>query len=170
MPYGGAKGGVKFNPKEFSQEELEDVSRKFIDNFYEVLGQDIDIPAPDVYTNSQVMAWMLDEYEKKIGHHEPGMITGKPMELQGCSLRGTATAQGGFIVVKELIQDLIKKEMKELSFAIQGFGNAGQNLAIMLDNAGAKVVAASDSRGGIYDEQGLDIESVAKNKKEKSWN
>ncbi len=167
IPYGGSKGGVKFNPKETSQEEQETISRKFIDSFYEFLGQDIDIPAPDVYTNSQIMAWMLDEYEKKVGHHEPGMITGKPLDLQGCSLRGTATAKGGFIVIEQLIKDLIKKTPKDLTFAVQGFGNAGQNLAKMLNKAGAKVIAVSDSRGGIYDEQGLDTEAVSKAKGEK---
>ena len=166
IPYGGSKGGVKFNPKESSQEELEEISRKFIDSFYEYLGQDIDIPAPDVYTNSQIMAWMLDEYEKKVGHHEPGMITGKPLELQGCSLRGTATAKGGFIVIEQLIQDLIKKEKQNLTFAIQGFGNAGQNLAKMLNKAGAKVVAVSDSKGGVYEDQGIDIDALAKSKAE----
>ena len=166
LPYGGAKGGVKFNPKETNQEKQEEISRQFIDSFYEFLGQDIDIPAPDVYTNSQIMAWMLDEYEKKVGHHEPGMITGKPLELQGCSLRGTATAKGGFIIVEQLIKDLIKKEKQDLSFAIQGFGNAGQNLAKMLNKAGAKVVAVSDSKGGVYNEQGLDIEALAKSKAE----
>jgi len=79
LPYGGAKGGVRFNPKDTDQKTLEEISREFIHNFYKVLGQDIDIPAPDVYTNPQIMAWMLDQYEKEVGHHEPGMITGKPL-------------------------------------------------------------------------------------------
>jgi len=164
LPYGGAKGGIKFNPKETSQKELETISRKFIDGLYKYLGQDIDIPAPDVYTNSQIMAWMLDEYEKKVGHHEPGMITGKPLELQGCFLRNTATAKGGFIIIKQLIKDLIKK--KSLTFAIQGFGNAGRNLAEMLASDGMKIVAVSDSKGGIYNKDGLNIKRLSEIKEQ----
>ncbi|MEA3452917.1 MAG: Glu/Leu/Phe/Val dehydrogenase [Patescibacteria group bacterium] len=167
LPYGGAKGGVKFNPKEVDSETLQEISRKFVDGFFNVLGQDIDIPAPDVYTNSQIMAWMLDEYEKKVGHHEPGMITGKPLELQGCSLRDDATAKGAFIVIKEVVKDLIGEQKKELTFAIQGFGNAGQNIARMLNESGFKVVAVSDSKGGVHDEKGLDIKGLSKVKNEK---
>jgi len=166
LPYGGAKGGVRFDPKKVSPKEMETVSRRFIDSFYKYLGQDIDIPAPDVYTNSQIMSWMLDEYEKKIGHHEPAMITGKPLELGGCSLRPTATAKGGFIVIEQLIKDIIKKDKKLLTFAIQGFGNAGRNLAEMLNSAGMKVVAVSDSRGGIYNNKGLNIKALIKLKEE----
>jgi len=159
LPYGGAKGGVRFNPKKASSQTLELVSRKFIDAFYKVLGQDKDIPAPDVYTNSQIMAWMLDEYEKKTGRHEPGMITGKPLELQGCSLRGNATASGGFIIIQEMTKDL-KLGKESLKIAIQGFGNAGLNLAKMLQKDGFKIVAVSDSKGGIYNKAGLNIGQV----------
>lgn len=167
LPYGGAKGGVMFNPKETDSKTLQEISREFIRNFHKVLGQDIDIPAPDVYTNAQVMAWMLDQYEQEVGHHEPGMITGKPLELQGCSLRGDATARGAFIVIKQAIKDLTGNEKKTLTFAIQGFGNAGQNISRMLYEDGFKVVAVSDSRGGVYDEKGLDINALSKVKDEK---
>ena len=159
LPFGGAKGGVKFNPKDASLQMLENVSRKYIDAFYKVLGQDIDVPAPDVYTNSQIMAWMLDEYEKKVNHHEPGMITDKPLELQGCVLRDEATARGGFIILAEMIKDL-KLKGRELKIAIQGFGNVGLNLSKILYENGFKIVAVSDSRGSIYNKTGLDINHV----------
>jgi len=159
IPYGGAKGGVKFDPKAVDKKELEMVSRQYIDNFFEVLGQDKDIPAPDVYTNGQIMSWMLDEFEHKVGHHEPGMITGKPIELGGIALRGDATAQGGYIVTKELAAKLIHK--KEISVIVQGFGNAGLFMAEKLYKDGYKVIAVSDSKGGIYNEAGLNIVNLA---------
>ncbi len=163
LPYGGAKGGIKFDPKEFSLKELEIISRKFIDAFYKDLGQDKDIPAPDVYTNAQIMAWMLDEYEKKVGHHEPGMITGKPLELHGCSLRYNATAKGGFIITKELAKEF-KLNKKNTKVAIQGFGNAGLYISEMLYQEGFNVVAVSDSQGGIYHPKGLDIDKMIETK------
>ena len=160
IPYGGAKGGVKFDPKAADKKELETVSRQYIDNFFEILGQDKDVPAPDVYTNGQIMSWMLDEFEKKVGHHEPGMITGKPVELGGIALRGDATAQGGYIVTKELAAKLIHK--KETAVVVQGFGNAGLFMAEKLYQDGYKVIAVSDSKGGIYYESGLNISELAK--------
>lgn len=164
LPYGGAKGGVKFNPKGKSPEYLEKVSRAYMNYFYKFVGQDIDIPAPDVYTNGAIMAWMLDAYEKKIGHHEPGMITGKPIELGGLKMRGDATAKGGHIILNEVIHhDGVGKNP---TIAIQGFGNAGYNIAKMLYADGFKVIAVSDSRGGVYDQSGLDINRVVETKKE----
>lgn len=160
IPYGGSKGGVKFDPKAVDKNELEEVSRKYIDNFYKYLGQDKDVPAPDVYTNGQIMSWMLDEFEKKVGHHEPGMITGKPVELGGIAMRGDATAQGGYIVAKELSKKLIHKE--EIKVIVQGFGNAGLFMAEKLYNDGYKIIAVSDSKGGIYEETGLNIKELAK--------
>lgn len=160
IPYGGAKGGVKFDPKAVDRKELEEVSRKYIDSFYEYLGQDKDIPAPDVYTNGQIMAWMLDEFEKKVGHHEPGMITGKPLELGGIALRGDATAQGGYLVTKEMIAKFLDGR-KGATITVQGFGNAGLFMAEKLYQDGFKVIAVSDSRGGIYQESGLDIDKLA---------
>jgi glutamate dehydrogenase/leucine dehydrogenase len=136
------------------------VSRQYIDNFYEVLGQDKDVPAPDVYTNGQIMSWMLDEFEKKVGHHEPGMITGKPVELGGIALRGDATAQGGYIVTKELAAKLIHQ--KEIKVIVQGFGNAGLFMAEKLHHDGYKIIAVSDSKGGIYHKAGLSIPELAK--------
>lgn len=165
LPYGGAKGGVKFNPKEMSEKELEQVSRAYAKNFVQVLGENKDIPAPDVYTNSQIMAWLLDEYEKIKQHHEPGMLTGKPIELGGLAMRQDATARGGFIITEEVIKSHnLKKE--NLKIAIHGFGNAGANIAKMLSDAGYKVVAVSDSQGGIHSSDGLDIPQVIKTKQE----
>ena len=157
IPYGGAKGGVKFNPKEATAEEIEKISREFVRQFHNVLGQDKDIPAPDVYTNGQIMAWMLDEFEKQTGKHEPGMITGKPLELQGIALRATSTANGGYIVIKKMLADNKELDNSKLRVAIQGFGNAGLNIGKMLSDDGFKLVAASDSKGGVYDENGLDV-------------
>ncbi|MEI7620745.1 MAG: Glu/Leu/Phe/Val dehydrogenase [Candidatus Falkowbacteria bacterium] len=156
LPYGGAKGGVKFDPKTVDKATMEKISRAYIDEFYPVLGQDIDVPAPDVYTNSQIMAWMLDEFEQKVGHHEPGMITGKPLELGGSALRGDATARGGYIVIKEMAKTILGAD-QGLKVSIQGFGNAGLNIASMLFDDGFKITAVSDSKGGVYDEAGLDI-------------
>lgn len=156
LPYGGGKGGVKFDPKVVDKATMEKISRAYIDEFHSVLGQDIDIPAPDVYTNAQIMGWMLDEFEQKVGHHEPGMITGKPLELGGSALRGDATARGGYIVIKEMASTVLGAD-KGLKVSVQGFGNAGLNIASMLFSDGFKIVAVSDSKGGIYNEAGLDI-------------
>lgn len=160
IPYGGAKGGVKFDPKAAGKKELEMVSRQFIDNFYQYLGQDKDIPAPDVYTNGQTMAWMLDEFEKKVGHHEPGMITGKPLEVGGIALRGDSTAQGGYLVAKEMAAKFLA-DKKEIKIIVQGFGNAGLFMAEKMYHDGFKVIAVSDSKGGIYKETGLEIDKLA---------
>jgi len=156
IPYGGAKGGVKFDPKAADKKELETVSRQYIDSFYEYLGQDKDVPAPDVYTNGQIMSWMLDEFEKKVGHHEPGMITGKPVELGGIALRGDATAQGGYLVIKEMTAKFLP-DQKETKIVIQGFGNAGLFMTEKLYHDGHKIIAVSDSRGGLYNPAGLNI-------------
>ncbi len=159
LPYGGGKGGVRFNPKNKSKECLEKVSRAYVDAFYQNLGENIDIPAPDVYTNPEIMGWMLDQYEKRVGHHEPGMITGKPVELGGIALRSDSTARGGYIVTKELLHHIEGISPKP-TVAIQGFGNAGLNIAKMFHRDGFKVVAVSDSKGGIFDETCLDINKL----------
>lgn len=160
IPYGGAKGGVKFDPKKADQKELELVSRKFIQAFYKNLGADKDIPAPDVYTNGQIMSWMLDEFEKCVGRHEPGMITGKPVELGGIAMRGDATAQGGYLVTKEMIKAFLP-DKKDIKIIIQGFGNAGLFMAEKLFADGYKIIAVSDSRGGILNDNGLNIKELA---------
>ncbi len=164
IPYGGGKGGIRINPKNLSEKEKETLSREYIRKFYKFLGQDKDIPAPDVYTNSQIMSWMLDEFEKKTQKHEPGMITGKPVELGGLLMRQDATAKGAYIVVKEVIKKNFKTQKP--SFVIQGFGNAGSYLAQMLSKDGYKILAVSDSKGGIYNKKGLKVEELVNLKSE----
>jgi len=167
LPYGGAKGGIKINPKELSEQELEKVSRAYIQAFHEYIGEDVDVPAPDVYTNPKIMGWMLDEYEKIKGKHEPGVITGKPIELGGCVIRGDATSKGGKIIL-DLFLKKMNKNPKETSVVIQGFGNAGMNIAKMLHEDGYNVIAISDSKGAIFNKEGIDIEKAIEIKKEKS--
>ncbi len=163
IPYGGAKGGVIIDPKSLDKKELESISRSYVRAFSDFLGQDKDIPAPDVYTNSQVMAWMLDEFEKINGRHEPGMITGKPLELGGLALRGDATAQGGYIVIKEMVA-VLAPDKKDLTVAVQGFGNAGSFIVEKLAHDGFKIVAVSDSSSGLRNYNGLDINAVSRYK------
>ncbi len=163
LPYGGGKGGVKFNPKEVSEEEMEGISRAFVQAFHEKLGENKDIPAPDVYTTGQIMIWMLDEFEKITGKKEPAMITGKPLALGGIALREIATAKGGFIVTKRLMEkDGLTPE--GTTVAVQGFGNAGYFMAKFLREDGFTVVAVSDSKGGIHNKDGLDIAKVKETK------
>ncbi len=165
LPYGGGKGGIRVNPKELSEGELERLSRGFIDRIYKYIGPDQDIPAPDVYTNPKIMAWMMDEYEKLVGIKAPGVITGKPLIVGGSKGRETATARGGFFVLEEALK--VKGEKFEgLTAAVQGFGNAGSYAAKYLYEEGVKVVAVSDSKGGIYKSDGLPIPEIIKHKKE----
>ncbi len=147
LPYGGAKGGVKVDVKNMNEKDIEKISREYIRAFHESLGENKDVPAPDVYTNSKIMAWMLDEFEKIKGKHEPAMITGKPVELGGIAMRGDATSKGGLIVLKEFLKKMGNKNLK---IVIQGFGNAGSYIALMLYEEGFKIIGASDSKGGIF--------------------
>ncbi len=161
IPYGGGKGGVACNPKEMTKEELEAVARGWAKAMASHIGAWKDIPAPDVNTDSQTMAWILDEYEKTVGRKEPGVITGKPIELGGSLGRDKATSQGGFFVLREAIK---ANKLKHNTVAIQGLGNVGGWLAEILHNEKFKVVAVSDSKGGIYNEKGLDIPKVLEQK------
>lgn len=163
IPLGGGKGGVRVNPKELSREELEELSRAYVRAFYQDLGSDKDIPAPDVYTSPQIMAWMLDEFEKLIGRKDPGFITGKPLEVGGSKVRDIATALGGVYVLEEAVKNL---GLQEKEVAVQGFGNAGMNAAKLLAERGYKVIAVSDSKGAIHNKEGLDIEEVVRVKTE----
>ena len=164
LPYGGAKGGVIVNPKELSERELENLSRGYIRAIADFIGVNKDVPAPDVYTNPKIMGWMMDEYEKIVRHKEPGVITGKPLSLGGSEGRGFATALGAFYVIEKAIEKVKLDEKPK--FAIQGFGNAGMFLAKILHEHGYKVLAVSDSKGGIYDSNGLDIQKVIETKNE----
>jgi len=155
IPMGGGKGGVQVNPKELSSDEVQKLSRAYfrIGTEKNIFSVDKDIPAPDVYTNPQVMAWMLDEHEKILGHKSPGVITGKPLELGGSLGRSYATSQGGFFVLEKYLESQNKKPA-ETTIAIQGFGNAGAYFADIASKAGYRVIAVSDSKGGVVCDSG----------------
>jgi glutamate dehydrogenase (NAD(P)+) len=163
IPMGGGKGGVTVNPKELSERELEELSRGWMRRMADVVGPQKDVPAPDVNTTPQIMAWMADEFGKATGDSTGAVITGKPIEAGGSEGRGTATAQGGFYVFEALREQLGLPA--SCSVAIQGFGNAGQNAAEIWSRAGHKVVAVSDSRGAIHNPDGLDVVAVIEHKK-----
>ena len=166
LPLGGAKGGVTCNPKTLSPRELEGVARGYIRAVYKILGEETDIPAPDVYTTPQVMAWMMDEYSVIRGHNVPGMITGKPLPLGGSAGRGDATARGGVYCIREAARVLGLK-LAGATAAIQGYGNAGQFAhQLGAEVLGLKVVAVSDSKGGIYNPHGLDYQAVRNHKRQ----
>lgn len=150
IPMGGGKGGVKVDPKKLSKKELEKLSRAWVRAFFKYLGPDKDVPAPDVYTNEQIMAWMLAEYEKIAGKKSPAFITGKPLNKGGSPGRDIATAQGAFYVLEEALKK-IKFKNKKPTVAVQGFGNAGYNISQILNKAGFKIIAAADSAGGVLD-------------------
>ncbi len=166
LPYGGAKGGVIVDAKKASLRELEDISRGYVRSFSEFIGPFKDVPAPDVYTNPKIMAWMLDEYEALAKCHAHATFTGKPLELGGIKIREEATGLGGFFVADSAACRLGMKPAST-TVAVQGFGNVGFNAAVFFHNAGYKVVALSDSNGAVYDKSGLDPSSVMKSKAEK---
>ena len=164
LPLGGSKGGVRCNPKKLSETELERLSREYIRAISPMLGVDIDVPATDVYTNPQTMAWMMDEYETITKRHSPGVFTDKPIQVGGTEGRRDATARGGIITVREACKAHGFDPTKE--FAIQGFGDAGQRAALLHKEmlGGGKLIAASDSRGAIYNKKGLDPEELVHHK------
>lgn len=155
LPYGGGKGGVIVNPKELSKHELERLSRGYIRAIADFVGPDRDIPAPDVYTNAQIMGWMADEYSTIMRRQQPAVITGKPIPLGGSLGRDTATAKGAHYVLQEAVK-VRNLDPKQLTVAIQGFGNAGYHLARFLHDEGYTIVAVSDSKGGVHEPSGLD--------------
>lgn len=166
LPLGGAKGGVICDPKSLSPSELERLSRAYIRANAQNIGPDIDIPAPDVYTTPQVMAWMMDEYESIFSRRQPGIITGKPLALGGSIGRNDATARGGIYTVREAAR-VLGIDLKGATAAIQGYGNAGSYAHQLADDLlGMKVVAVSDSRGGIFAPQGFDYRAVQAYKRE----
>ena len=158
IPYGGGKGGVEVDPKQLSKGELERMSRTFIRSIADAIGPDKDIPAPDVNTTPEIMDWMEDEYSKITGDSSGAVITGKSVSNGGHEGREDATARGGFFVLQEAAKAL--GIPANATVAIQGFGNAGYYMARFLHDAGYRVVAVSDSKGGIYNEKGLDINAV----------
>ncbi|MSR84856.1 Glu/Leu/Phe/Val dehydrogenase [Candidatus Uhrbacteria bacterium] len=164
IPFGGGKGGVTVNPKELSSGELERLTRAFTRAIADCIGSDKDIPAPDVNTTPQIMDWLADEYGKVIGHQDLAVVTGKTVGKGGSEGRGTATAQGGFYVF-DVYRQKFGVDPESLSVVIQGFGNAGETMAKIFHHHGYKVVAVSDSKGGIHSEHGLDIPGVIEHKK-----
>ena len=165
LPFGGAKGGIIVNPKELSVFELERLSRGYIRAFADVIGEAQDIPAPDVYTNSTIMGWMADEYYAISRRHTPAVITGKPVNLGGSKGRVSATGQGGLFALNKYIEKTMSTKVR-LTVAVQGFGNVGYHFAKLAEKFGYKIVAVSDSKGGIYSQQGIDVEQVYQTKKE----
>jgi glutamate dehydrogenase (NAD(P)+) len=165
IPLGGGKGGVICNPKEMSEGELERVSRGFFGKLAHFVDPVIDVPAPDVYTTPQIMAWMMDEFEKAHGHKAPGVITGKPLQLGGSAGRGDATARGGVYTVREAAKRM-GIELKGATCAVQGYGNAGFfGATLSQELLGMKVVAVTDSRGGVMNMDGLDPEALMAHKR-----
>lgn len=164
IPLGGGKGGVICNPKEMSDGELERLSRKYIQSISQIVGPEKDIPAPDVYTNPKMMAWMMDEFSKISGMNKAGVITGKPLSIGGSLGRGDATARGGLYTIREAAKEL-GIDLKGAKVAIQGYGNAGYFAAkIATEEYGSTVVAISDSKGGIMNMDGIDPEVAFQHK------
>jgi glutamate dehydrogenase (NAD(P)+) len=164
LPLGGAKGGIICNPKELSETEKERLARAYIRALAKSLGVTKDVPAPDVYTTPQIMAWMMDEYETILGENHPGVITGKPISLGGSQGRSDATARGGIYVTREAAK-ACDIALRDGTMAVMGFGNAGQNAALLGSEVlGLKLVAASDSKGGVYNPSGIDVKALVEYK------
>jgi len=163
IPYGGGKGGITVDPKTLSKGELERLTRGYVRVMADFLGPNRDIPAPDVNTNAQIMAWVMDEYSHIKGYNEPAVVTGKPIEIGGSLGREAATGQGGFFVLENVIKKL-NFDGRDLRIAVQGFGNVGMNFARIAFANGYRVVAVSDFDGGVYNENGLDIEKLIEHK------
>jgi glutamate dehydrogenase (NAD(P)+) len=159
IPYGGGKGGVIVDPKQLSQKELEGLTRRFFTEIEVLVGPEKDIPAPDVNTNAQIMAWMMDTYSMHAGYTVPGVVTGKPISLGGSEGRNEATARGTVFCIIEAARHL-GIELNKATVSVQGFGNAGSIAARLITEEGATVVAVSDSTGGIHDPKGLEINKV----------
>lgn len=165
LPYGGGKGGIVVDPRELSQNELQALTRGYIDKIAPIIGEKLDIPAPDVNTNGQIMSWMVDEFSKIKGQYEPGFVTGKPLSLGGSLGRDAATGRGVMTATLEAIKTKgVKPE--DATCAVQGFGNVGSWAAKLIHDAGLKVVALSDVNGGIYNPDGLDPYKVGEFVKE----
>jgi glutamate dehydrogenase (NAD(P)+) len=166
LPFGGAKGGITVHAADLSLGELERLTRRYAAEIFPIIGPDKDIPAPDIGTNAQVMAWLMDTYSQQVGYAVPGVVTGKPLSIGGSSGREEATGRGVVDVTLEALKHL-KINLADTTVAIQGFGNVGAHTAQIMSQIGAKVVAISDHVGGIYNPKGLDIPEIIQNHKEK---
>jgi glutamate dehydrogenase (NAD(P)+) len=162
LPYGGAKGGIACDPKALSQAELERLTRGFVQRIHDIIGPNRDIPAPDLNTNAQIMAWIMSEYSRLHGFN-PGVVTGKPVELHGSAGRDEATGLGVVHVIAEALGER-GSGIEGSRFAVQGFGNVGSHAARHLHERGGRLVAATDSRGGVYDPEGLDVPALIAHK------
>jgi len=156
LPYGGAKGGVAIAPKQFSRPELQRLTRRYAAEIFPLIGPDKDVPAPDVGTDAQVMAWIMDTYSQQMGYSVPGVVTGKPLSIGGSLGREEATGRGVVYVTLEALRHL-KLDIRDTTVAIQGFGNVGAHTARIMQECGARVIAVSDVQGGILNSKGLDI-------------
>ncbi len=159
LPLGGAKGGVCVDPRKLSKRELEHLTRRYTSEIINMIGPDIDIPAPDVNTNAQIMAWIMDTYSMNKGRSVPGVVTGKPIEIGGSVGREPATGMGLYYILEAMCEKL-KFELKSLNIVVQGFGNVGGTIADLLYKDGCKIMAVSDISGGIYCSEGLNIEKL----------
>lgn len=167
VPFGGGKGGIKVNPKEFSEDELERLTREFTRKLFPVIGSSLDVPAPDVNTNGKIMSWIVDEYAKVKGEEDLAVVTGKPIERGGSQGRTEATGLGGTYALLEILRK-IGKDPKGMTVAVQGFGNVGSYVARFLQKEGFKIVALSDSKGGLYIPDGIEDIDVVEKCKEQS--
>jgi len=158
LPYGGAKGGINCDPTQLSYSELQRITRAFVDNIHDVIGPTLDVPAPDMGTNAQTMAWIVDQYSKYHGW-TPQVVTGKPIDLGGSEGREAATGRGLVYAIEALLADYDKK-ISDMTYAIQGFGNVGSWTARFINSEGGKVIAISDAGGAIYNKSGIDIEDL----------
>ena len=163
LPYGGAKGGVRVNPKLLSQTELQNLTRRYTTELQPFIGPNRDIPAPDVNTNAQIMAWIMDTYSMNVGYSVPGVTTGKPIVLGGSEGRTEATGRGCVFAIEDAAR-VIGLDLAKSRTVVQGFGNAGSVAARLMDELGSSVVAVSDSRGGTYNPGGLDLVALAAHK------
>jgi glutamate dehydrogenase/leucine dehydrogenase len=163
IPFGGAKGGIICDPKHMSQQELENMTRRYADAISDIIGPYRDVPAPDVYTNAQVMAWIVDTYSTLQGHMVPEVITGKPVSIGGSLGRDKATGRGAVFCTVEAAK-VKKMDLKRTTFAVEGFGNAGANYAELLQAYGPKLMAASDSKGGVMSRNGIDANKLIAHK------
>ncbi|MCP6760450.1 MAG: Glu/Leu/Phe/Val dehydrogenase [Fischerella sp. CENA71] len=159
IPYGGAKGGIALDPKRYSVGELERLTRRYTSELIKDIGPSVDIPAPDMGTSAREMAWMMDTYSVNVGHAVPGVVTGKPLSIGGSLGREMATGRGVMIIVREALADQ-GKSLADVRVVIQGFGNVGSAAALLMHEAGAKVIAVSTGSGGVYSETGLDIPNL----------
>lgn len=165
LPYGGAKGGVKVDPKLLSRGELQRLTRRYAAEIFPLIGPDKDVPAPDVGTDQQVMAWIMDTYSQQVGYAVQGVVTGKPLSIGGSLGREEATGRGVVYVTLEALRHL-KLDVTDTTVAIQGFGNVGSHTAVIMQQAGARVIAVSDESGGIYNSKGLEIPELLRRYRE----